>query len=333
MKTRILGKDLKVSDVGFGCMGLSHAYGEATEKTQAITTIRKAVECGYTFFDTAEVYGTSDNPYENEEIVGEALKPYRDKVIIATKFGLSFDRESNIIPYPLIPDSTPKKIRQSVEGSLRRLQTDCIDLYFQHRIDPQVQPEEVAGVMAELIKEGKIKHWGISEANAEYIERAHAVCPVTAIENRYSMMYRDYETLFPLLERLNIGFVAFSPLANGLLTAQYNKNTTFSEKGDYRATMPQFTAEAFEQNKELIALIERIAKEKNATPSQISLAWILCKKSWIVPIPGTRKESRIIENAKSSDVELTAEEVRKIDIALDNMKMSDVFGGTKLKKI
>lgn len=332
MKTRILGKDLKVSDVGFGCMGLSHAYGEATEKTQAIATIRKAVECGYTFFDTAEVYGTSDNPYENEEIVGEALKPYRDKVIIATKFGLSFDRESNIVPYPLIPNSTPQKIRQSAEGSLSRLQTDCIDLYFQHRIDPKVQPEEVAEVMAELIKEGKIKHWGISEANAEYIERAHAVCPITAIENRYSMMYRDYEKLFPLLERLNIGLVAFSPLANGLLTAQYNKNTTFSEKGDYRATMPQFTAEAFEQNKELIALIERIAKEKNATPSQISLAWILCKKSWIVPIPGTRKESRMIENAKSSDIELTTEEVRRIDIALDNMKMSDVFGGTKLKK-
>ena len=332
MKTRTLGKDLKVSDVGFGCMGLSHAYGEATEKMQAIATIRKAVECGYTFFDTAEVYGTSDNPYENEEIVGEALKPYRDKVIIATKFGLSFDRESNIVPYPLIPNSTPQKIRQSVEGSLSRLQTDCIDLYFQHRIDPQVQPEEVAEVMAELIKEGKVKHWGISEANAEYIGRAHAVCPVTAIENRYSMMYRDYEKLFLLLERLNIGLVAFSPLANGLLTAQYNKNTTFSEKGDYRATMPQFTAEAFEQNKELIALIERIAKEKNATPSQISLAWILCKKSWIVPIPGTRKESRMIENAKSSDIELTTEEVRKIDIALDNMKMSDVFGGTKLKK-
>lgn len=329
MKTKILGKDLSVSAIGYGCMGLSHAYGKAMDKAEAISTIRKAYACGYTFFDTAEVYGTSKHPYENEEIVGEALKPFRDNVIIATKFGLSFDRDSGVLPYPLLPNSTPKQIRKSIEGSLERLQTDHIDLYFQHRIDPKVDPEVVAEVMADLIKEGKIKHWGISEANAEYIRRAHAICPITAIENRYSMMYREYEELFPLLEELQIGFVAFSPLANGLLTAQYKRDTVFDKQDDYRANMPQFTPEAFDRNKDLLDLLERLAKQKKATPSQISLAWILGKKSWIVPIPGSRKEERIIENMQSSNIELTKEEIAEIDNALDHMEMSEVFGGTK----
>ncbi len=203
MKMRILGEDLKVSAVGFGCMGLSHAYGRPVEEKEAVSLLREAEEMGYTFFDTAEVYGTSDDPHVNEELVGKALKPVRSKVVIATKFGLSFDKESGKFPYPIIPDSRPETIRKSVEGSLRRLDTDHIDLYFQHRTDPNVSPEEVAGVMADLIKEGKITHWGISETDEEYLRRADAVCPVTAVENRYSMMARHYEKLFPVLEELN----------------------------------------------------------------------------------------------------------------------------------
>lgn len=215
MHTRVLGKDLKVSAVGLGCMGFSHAYGAPTEKGEAIRTLRDSLDMGYTFFDTAECYG----PYENEEIVGEVFENCRDQVIIATKFGVAHAPDRS-----LITDSRPEKIRKSVEGSLKRLKTDCIDLYYQHRIDPKVPPEEVAGMMADLIKEGKITHWGISEATEEYLRRAHAVCPVTAIQNRYSMMFRQYEKLFPALEELHIGFVAFSPLANGLLTEQYDRH-------------------------------------------------------------------------------------------------------------
>ncbi len=329
MDKRILGKDLQVSAVGLGCMGFSHAYGAPTEDKEAVRLIRRAVEIGYTFFDTAEVYGTQEDPHINEELVGEALSGIRDEVVIATKFGLSFDTESGKIPYPLIPDSRPETIRRSVEGSLRRLKTDRIDLYFQHRIDPNVEPEEVAGAMSDLIREGKIMHWGISETNEEYLRRANAVCPVTAVQNRYSMMARGCESLFPALEELGIGLVAFSPMANGFLTGKYGKGTKFDPKYDYRALMPQFTDEAAERNRELLQLLSDLAEAKNATSAQISMAWMLCKKPWIVPIPGTRKEERMIENAGAADIKLSEREVKKLDEALDRIPMSGVFGVTK----
>ncbi len=328
MNTRKLGKDLTVSAVGLGCMGFSHAYGAPTEEKETISLLRQAVEVGYTFFDTAEVYGTPEDPHVNERLVGEALAPYRNEVVIATKFGLRFDLESGKIPYPLIPDSRPETIRKAVEGSLKRLGTDHIDLYFQHRPDPDVEPEEVAGVMADLIREGKITHWGISEANEAYLRRAHAVCPVTAVQNRYSMMARHYESLFPVLEELGIGLVAFSPMANGFLTGKYGKDVKFDAKNDYRASMPQFAAEAIDENRKLMEFLKEEAEKKNATPSQISLAWMLCKKPWIVPIPGTRKPERMEENAKAADILLSEEEVRAMDEALDHMEMSAVFGGT-----
>lgn len=325
MQNRILGKDLEVAAVGLGCMGFSHAYGVPTAENEAINAIRFAAENGYTFFDTAECYiGTNPDGSANinEKIVGKALKPFKDKVKIATKFGVFHHGKM------LVCDSHPHHIRESVEGSLRRLGVERIDLYYQHRIDEFVAPELVAETMADLIKEGKIAHWGISEANEKYIRRAHKVCPVTAIQNRYSMMYREYENLFPLLEELNIGFVAFSPLANGLLTAKYNQSSTFVE-GDYRNDMPQFTTEAYNENKELLLLIHAFADRHNATPAQISLAWMLCKKPYIVPIAGTRNIERMKENLKASDIVLSEDEVAVIDNALKNMKMSDVFGGHK----
>ena len=332
MDTRILGKDLAVSAVGLGCMGFSHAYGAPTEKDEAVRLIRQAAEMGYTFFDTAEVYGTPEDPHVNERLVGEALAPLRDKVVIASKFGLRFDFASGKVPVPLIPDSRPETIRHSVEGSLKRLGTDHIDLYFQHRIDPAVEPEEVAGVMAGLIREGKITHWGISEANEDYLRRANAVCPVTAVENRYSMMARQYESLFPVLEELGVGLVAFSPMANGFLTGRYGKGQHFDPRTDYRAAMPQFTDAAVEQNAALLSLLNDMAAQKKATPAQISMAWMLCKKPWIVPIPGTRKPERMAENAGAAGIRLTAQEVQALDDALDQMEMSAVFGGTPIAK-
>lgn len=332
MNTRILGKDLAVSAVGLGCMGFSHAYGAPTEKDEAVRLIRQAAEMGYTFFDTAEVYGTPEDPHVNERLVGEALAPIRDKVVIASKFGLRFDFASGKVPVPLIPDSRPETIRHSVEGSLKRLGTDHIDLYFQHRIDPAVEPEEVAGVMAGLIREGKITHWGISEANEDYLRRANAVCPVTAVENRYSMMARQYESLFPVLEELGVGLVAFSPMANGFLTGRYGKGQHFDPRTDYRAAMPQFTDAAVEQNAALLSLLNDMAAQKKATPAQISMAWMLCKKPWIVPIPGTRKPERMAENAGAAGIRLTAQEVQALDDALDQMEMSAVFGGTPIAK-
>ncbi len=326
MQTRLLGKDLSVSAVGLGCMGFSHAYGAPTEEKEAVRLLRRAAEMGYTFFDTAEVYGTPQDPHINEQLVGEALAPVRDKVVIATKFGLRFDFESGKVPLPLIPDSRPETIRRSVEGSLKRLQTDHIDLYFQHRIDPGIEPEEVAGVMADLIREGKITHWGISEANEEYLCRAHAVCPVTAVQNRYSMMARHYELLFPVLEELGVGMVAFSPMANGFLTGRYGKGGQFDTKTDYRASMPQFTDKGIEQNQKLLELLRGMAEQKNATPAQISLAWMLCKKPWIVPIPGTRKEERMSENVGAAGVKLSSCEVKAVDEALDGMEISAVYG-------
>lgn len=330
MNTRTLGADLTVSAVGLGCMGFSHAYGAPTEKSEAIRSIRAAFELGYTLFDTAETYGTEADPHDNEKLVGEALKQVRGQVQLVTKFGIRFDETSAAVNKPLIPDARPETIRASVEGSLRRLQTDHIDLYFQHRIDPGVEPETVAQVMADLIQEGKITHWGISEATEDYLRRAHAVCPVTAVQNRYSMMARQHEALFPVLEELNVGFVAFSPMANGLLTGAYGKEAKFDAKYDYRSVMPQFTAEAAEQNRALLALLNNMAAEKQATPAQISLAWMLCKKPWIVPIPGSRRPERMKENAGAADVSLTGEEVAALDKLLDSIPMSAVFGGARI---
>lgn len=332
MKHRILGKDLEVSAVGLGCMGFSHAYGVPTERKEAIKAIQAAYEMGYTFFDTAEVYGTAENPHENEQLVGEALKPYRDRVKIATKFGIGFDKADGKVNHALIPDARPEVIRKSVECSLKRLKTDYIDLYFQHRIDPAVPPEIVAEVMKELIDEGKILHWGISEANEDYLRRADAVCKVTAVENRYSMMARAYETLFPVLEELNVGLVAFSPMANGFLTGKYGRDCVFDPRYDYRSIMPQFSKEAQEKNKGLLQLLNDIAEKKQATQTQISLAWMMCKKPYIVPIPGTRKVERMKENLLSAEVMLSEKEVNEIDHALENMTMSEVFGGSKMKK-
>ena len=334
MNYRNLGnRGLRVSAIGLGCMGMSHAYGAPADHREMAELLAKAMDMGYDFFDTAEVYGTPDNPHDNEELLGSALKPYRNRVVIATKFGLRFDLESGRIPYPLIPDSRPETIRRSVEGSLRRLRTDYIDLYYQHRPDPNVPIEDVAGTVQDLIREGKVLYWGLSEASEADIRRANAICPLSAVQDRYSMMARWHEALFPVLEELGIGLVAFSPLANGLLSDRYNAASHFDAGTDYRAGagMPQFQPDSYDKNHDLLQLIRRIAAEKNATPAQISLAWMLCKKPWIVPIPGTRKLDRLQENAGATDVMLTDAEVKQIDKALDAMPMSDVFGGTKIK--
>lgn len=332
MQERILGRDLIVSAVGLGCMGMSHAYGAPADRKEMTELLAKAVDLGYTFFDTAEVYGTPDNPHANEELVGAALKPYRSRIVLATKFGIHFDQSDSQVNKGLVPDSRPEVIRHSVEASLKRLGTDHIDLYYQHRPDPSVPIEEVAGVMSELIREGKITHWGLSEATEDIIRGAHAVCPVTAIQNRYSMMARHYEALFPVLEELRIGFVAFSPLANGFLSGKYGKDAVFEAGTDYRSVMPQFTAEGIDRNRELLELLNRIAEEKQATPAQISLAWMMEKKPYLVPIPGTRKLERLRENAGADRICLTPEELASIDGALNYMEMSEVFGGTAIKR-
>ena len=330
MQYRTLGSDLTVSAVGLGCMGMSHAYGAPADKKEMTELLAQAVDLGYTFFDTAEVYGTPEHPHDNEELVGAALKPYRDKIVLATKFGIHFDMSSTATNKPLVPDSRPEVIRASVEASLKRLGTDHIDLYYQHRLDPKIPIEEVAGVMADLIREGKITHWGLSEATEDTIRRAHAVCSVTAIQNRYSMMARWYENLFPVLEELHIGYVAFSPLANGFLSGKYDKSSQFDTETDYRSVMPQFQPENIDRNHDLLTLLQKLAEQNNATPAQISLAWMLCKKPYIVPIPGTRKLSRLLENAGAADVTLSNKEVHAIDEALNGMEMSEVFGGSKI---
>ena len=331
MKYRTLGKNLTVSAVGLGCMGMSHAYGPPADKKSMIELVARAVDIGYTFFDTAEIYGTPENPHDNEELVGAALKPFRDKVVIGTKFGIQFDWTADATNLPVVTDSRPAVMKKSVEGSLKRLQTDHIDIYWQHRQDKNIPVEEVAGVMQQLIDAGKILHWGLSEVDEDTIRRAHKICPVTAIQNRYSMMARWYEKLFPALEELNIGYVAFSPTANGLLSGAYGKDSKFAPKVDYRSAMPQFTAEAMDQNKKLFALLEETAQRKNATPAQIAMAWMICKKPYIVPIPGTRKLSRLAENAGAADIDLSAAEVQALDDALANMEMSAVYGGAPVK--
>ena len=314
--------NVEVSSLGMGCMGLSHASGTPTSKGEAVKIIRKAYEIGYTMFDTAECY-TGINPdgsiSYNEELVGEALEPIRDQVFIATKFGVTHKGDH------LEFDSSPEKIRQSLEMSLKRLKTDHVDLYYQHRIDPKISPETVAGVMKELISEGKIKAWGISEVNEDYLRRAHAVCPVAAIQNRYSMMARWHENLFPVCEELGIAYVAFSPMANGFLTGSYDAHTHF-EKTDFRSTMPQYTEEGVKRAEQLTELLSEIAKKKKATPAQISLAWILCKKPFIIPIPGSRKINRLEENFDAQNIVLTPAEMNQIDTLLDSLHLL-VFGG------
>ena len=328
---RTLGKsNLQVSAVGLGCMGLSHAYGAPADKEDIMTLLANAVDMGCTFFDTAEIYGTPDNPHLNEEMVGEALAPYRNKVVIATKFGIRFDHPELPGNHSLIPDSRPEVIRAAVEGSLRRLRTDHIDLYYQHRIDKNVEPEVVADTMSELIKEGKILHWGISETTEQYLRRAHEVCPVTAVQNRYSMMARWHESLFSVLEELGVGFVAFSPLANGVLSKSYNAESKFDGATDYRASMPQYKKESFEKNRQLFEMLEQLAEKKHATPAQVSMAWMINQKSWIVPIPGTRNLSRMKENFGAADILFSQEELAAIDKTLNEMEMSDVFGGARI---
>lgn len=332
MKYRTLGLcGVRVSSVGLGCMGMSHAYGAPSDKREMTALLADAVDMGYTFFDTAEIYGLPGQPHHNEELLGEALRPYRDHIVLATKFGLAFDAPETAGPHALIPDARPEIIRRSVEGSLRRLRTDHIDLYYQHRIDPSVEPETVAEVMADLIREGKILHWGISEATEGYLRRAHRVCPVTAIQNRFSMMARWHESLLPVCEELDIGFVAYSPLANGLLTNCYAADTKFDPATDFRASMPQYRPESFEKNRTLFSLLEQLADEHHATASQVSLAWMMNKRPPIVPIPGTRHLCRLKENIGAADIYLTDEEVKSIDTALDNMEMSEVFGGSPIK--
>ena len=322
MKTRVIA-GREVAPVGLGCMGLSHAYGTAVEKSEAVNILRQAFDMGYNFFDTAECYtglNADGTTSYNEEIVGEAIKPFRDKVFLATKCGVRHSDRG------LLVDSRPETIRRSVEGSLKRLGTDHIDLYYQHRIDPDVSPEEVAGTMADLIKEGKILSWGISETDEAYLRRAHAVYPVAAIQNRYSMIARWYEkTMFPVVEELGIAYVAFSPIANGFLSGKYDRNSQF-EQGDYRNFMPQYTAEGMEKGKELLDFLNTLAAEKNTTPAQLSLAWMLGKKDYIIPIPGSRKVERLRENLGSANVELTPAEIADIDARLDGMDFL-VFGG------
>ena len=313
---------LSVSDIGLGCMGFSHAYGPAMERREAVETLRRAYEMGYTFFDTAECYKGFDAAGReslNEELVGEALRPIREKVAIATKCGVTHlpGRQQKL-------DSSPAAIRRAVEGSLRRLGVECIDLYYQHRIDPQVEPEVVAETMAALIREGKIRHWGISEVGETYLRRAHAVCPVAAIQNRYSMMARWYEELFPTLEELGVAFVAFSPLANGVLSGDFG--TRFPE-ADYRHGMPQFSPEGLESSRELRELLHRLAAEKEATPAQIALAWMLGKKPWMIPIPGSRRAARLQENIGALHVRLSAEEQASLDARLAEMNLL-VYGRT-----
>ena len=326
MKLRALGDGLQVSELGLGCMGFSHAYGAPTDRAEAIRVMEQAVEMGYTFFDTAESY-TGENQdgsiSYNEELVGEALRPHRNAVQIATKFGVR--REGN----ELVVDSRPEQIRNALENSLRRLKMDHVELYYQHRVDPKTPVEEVAGTMADLIREGKILHWGISEADESIIRKAHRVCPLACIQNRYSMMARWYESLFPVLEELGIGSVAFSPLANGILTGAYRAGETYAAD-DYRSRMPQYSPEAFEANRKLFEVLNQLARQKEATPAQISLAWMLCKKPYIVPIPGSRKAERIQENAGAAEIRLTGEEVAAIDQSLNSMEMSGVYGGAKI---
>jgi aryl-alcohol dehydrogenase-like predicted oxidoreductase len=302
MEKRILGQDLEVSALGFGCMGMSFGYGPPTEKQEMINLIRTAVERGVTLFDTAQVYG----PYTNEELVGEALAPVREQVVIATKFGWDLEQTGAL-------NSKPEYIRRTVEGSLERLRTDTIDLLYQHRVDQKVPIEEVAGTVKELIEEGKVAHFGLSEAGPQTIRRAHAVQPVTALQSEYSLWWREpEEAIIPTLEELEIGLVPFSPLGKGFLTGTIDENTEF-DSSDFRNTVPRFDSEARKSNLSFVELLTDIAERKNATAAQIALAWLLAQRSWIVPIPGTTKLHRLEENLAATDVDLTSDDLQEID--------------------
>jgi aryl-alcohol dehydrogenase-like predicted oxidoreductase len=314
MQKRKLGNSgLEVSALGLGCMGMSYAYGVTPDRQEMISLLRAAVDRGVTFFDTAEVYG----PFTNEELVGEALAPVRDQVVIATKFGFKISAEGKQVGV----DSRPEHIREVAEASLQRLRTDRIDLFYQHRVDPEVPIEEVAGAVKALIDEGKVKHFGLSEAGVPTIRRAHAVQPVAALQSEYSLWWRrpEEETL-AALEELGIGFVPFSPLGRGFLTGKIDENTTF-ESGDFRNIVPRFTPEARKANQVVVDLLRRIGEQKNATPAQVALAWLLAQKPWIVPIPGTTKLSRLEENLGAASVELTAADLAEIDGAAREIKV------------
>ncbi len=307
MTTRTLGTDLRVSALGYGCMGLSFGYGTPIDHAEAISVIRHGVELGVTFFDTAEVYG----PFLNEEVVGEALAPHRNGVVIATKFGFDVDPETGEHRGGL--NSRPEHIRMAVEGMLRRLRTDRIDLLYQHRVDPGVPIEDVAGTVRDLIDAGKVLHFGLSEAGVQTIRRAHAVQPVTALQSEYSLWWREPEDeILPTIEELGIGLVPFSPLGKGFLTGKMDASTAF-EKGDFRASVPRLTPENRVANRAFVDLLERIAEAKDATPAQIALAWLLAQKPWIVPIPGTTKRHRLSENVAAAEIELTAADLRELE--------------------
>ena len=315
MQKRTLGQDLEVSALGLGCMGMSFAYGPAPDRQQMISLIRTAVEHGVTFFDTAEAYG----PFTNEELVGEALAPIRDQVVIATKFG--FDFEPGVEAGQGGMNSRPEHIRKVAEASLKRLQVDAIDLFYQHRVDPDVPIEEVAGAVKELVAEGKVRHFGLSEPGVQTIRRAHAVQPVTAVQSEYSLWWRrPEEELLPALEELGIGFVPFSPLGKGFLTGKIDETTTFAPD-DFRQIVPRFTPEARKANQAVVDLLARIAGQKGATPAQVALAWLLAQKPWIVPIPGTTKQHRLEENVGAAELELTPDDLRDIDAAASQISV------------
>jgi aryl-alcohol dehydrogenase-like predicted oxidoreductase len=332
MKKRQLGKSgLEVSAIGLGCMGMSFSYGPPKDKQDMISLIRAAVDLGITFFDTAEVYG----PFLNEELVGEALAPFRSQVVIATKFGFDLSPEFDPRAMKGLPglNSRPEHIKQAVEGSLKRLRTDVIDLLYQHRVDPNVPIEDVAGAVKDLIQEGKARHFGLSEAGVKTIRRAHAVQPLTALQNEYSLWTRTPEKeVIPTLGELGIGLVAYSPLGKGFLTGKIDENTTF-DSSDFRSTLPRFTPEALKVNQALIDLLARIAERKHATPAQIALAWVLAQKPWMVPIPGTTKLDRLKENVGAVDIELTPEDRREIDDAASKITVQGARYPERLEKM
>src|SRR6059058_920262 len=328
MQKRKLGKsNLEVSAIGLGCMGMSFGYGPAVDKQEGISVIRAAVERGVTFFDTAEVYG----PYTNEELVGEALAPLREQVVIATKFGFAPDPNGG--PRWSGLDSRPEHIRAVADASLKRLRTDTIDLFYQHRVDPNVPIEDVAGTVGELIREGKVRHFGLSEAGADTIRRAHAVQKVTALQSEYSLWFKEPEAeIIPTLEELGIGFVPFSPLGKGFLTGAINADTKF-DKTDFRNIVPRFTEENRKANQAMVDLIGRFAQQKKATPAQIALAWLLAQKPWIVPIPGTTKLHRLEENLGAANVELTPEDLRQLETAASKIAVQGARYPAELQKM
>jgi aryl-alcohol dehydrogenase-like predicted oxidoreductase len=327
MQHRKLGKsNLEVSALGLGCMGLSYGYGPATDKQEAIALIRAAVEGGITFFDTAEAYG----PYTNEELVGEALAPFRDQVVIATKFGFKFDPNTGKMAGL---DSRPEHIKEVAEAALKRLKTGVIDLFYQHRVDPAVPIEDMAGAVKELIQQGKVKHFGLSEAGVQTIRRAHAVQPVTALQSEYSLWWREPEAeVIPTLEELGIGFVPFSPLGKGFLTGKISEDTKF-DKSDFRNIVPRFNPENRKANSALVDLIDRFAQLKNATPAQIALVWLLAQKPWIVPIPGTTKRHRLEENNGAVKVRLSSEDLRELEVESSKIAVQGARYPEELQKM